>query len=62
MDRERRVRVCGKGYENRNIILRRKRRDTLFLFFAAIFGGAIYLVATALFHAVWTSGRVAVLF
>ena len=56
MDRKERVRVCGKGYEGKKIIERRGSKETVFLFFAALFGGAIYLVATVLFHAAW-AGR-----
>ena len=48
--------MCGKGYEGKKIIERRGSKETVFLFFAALFGGAIYLVATVLFHAAW-AGR-----
>ena len=44
-------RVSGKGYENRNVIVRKKRRtDYPFLFFLLPFGGTIYLVASGFFR------------
>ena len=45
-------RVSGKGYENKNVIVKKRRRaDAPFLFFSLLFGGAVYLIASALFHA-----------
>ena len=44
-------RISGKGYENRYVIVRkRKDRDYPFLFFLLLFGGAVYLIASALFR------------
>ena len=45
-------RVGGKGYENKYLIIRRKRpREYAFFFFLFVFGGAVYLIASALFRA-----------
>ena len=44
-------RVSGRGYENRYVIRKRKRRaDLPFLFFLLLFGGVTYLAASALFR------------
>ena len=44
-------RVKGRGYENKSVIVRKRRRtDVPFLFFLLLFGGTVYLVATALFR------------
>lgn len=45
------MRVCGKGYENRNVIIRKKgKREVAFFLFLALFGATVYLTASALFH------------
>ena len=48
-------RIKGKGYENKNVIVRKRRgREYPFLFFLLLFGGTVYLVASALFRsAAW---------
>lgn len=44
-------RVSGRGYENKNVVVRkRKGKDLPFLFFSLLFGGTIYLVAAAFFR------------
>ncbi|MBQ7712396.1 MAG: hypothetical protein IJT69_01120 [Clostridia bacterium] len=44
-------RISGKGYENRNVIVRRRRgKDLPFLFFLIPFGGTVYLVAASIFR------------
>lgn len=44
-------RVSGKGYENKSVIVRKRRgRDYPFFFFLLLFGGAVYLIASALFR------------
>ena len=46
-------RIYGKGYENRNVIIRkRKERGDAFLFFLLLFGVTTYLLASAFFHSV----------
>ena len=46
------VRVSGKGYENKNVIFKKRRKaDYPFLFLSLVFGGVIYLSASAIFHA-----------
>lgn len=46
-------RVSGKGYENRNVIRRKRRRgNAAFFLFSALFGAAVYLIASAFFHSV----------
>ena len=46
-------RVRGKGYENKNVIRRKKggSRGRFFLF-AALFGAVVYAAASAFFHSV----------
>ena len=42
-------RFCGKGYENKNVVIRRgKDSPFAFLYFSAIFGAVVYLVAAAI--------------
>ena len=49
-------RVGGKGYENKNVIVRRKKRgDYAFFFFLLLFGGVVYLAASALFRSLFSS-------
>ena len=44
-------RVCGRGYENRNIVVRkRKRREEGFFLFLALFGATVYFMANVLFR------------
>ena len=44
-------RISGKGYENRNVIVRKKRSpDYPFLFILSLFGGVVYLAASAVFR------------
>lgn len=47
-------RIGGKGYENKFVIVRkRKRGEFVFFFFLFLFGGAVYLIASALFHSLF---------
>ena len=44
-------RVRGKGYENRNVVFRkRKRADLPFFFFLCVFGAFVYLVSSLIFR------------
>jgi len=46
---KKRKRVCDRGYENKNVAIRRAKDGAFpFLFFSALFGAAVYLVASAL--------------
>ena len=44
-------RIYGKGYENRNVIVRKRKGGGTFFLFLCLFGAVIYLLATALFRA-----------
>ena len=44
-------RIGGKGYENKNVIVRRRRgRDLPFFCFLLPFGGTVYLIAASIFR------------
>lgn len=46
-------RVGGKGYENQYLVVRKGRKgkgEYAFFFFLALFGGAVYLIASAIFR------------
>ena len=46
-------RVGGKGYENKFVIVKRKRKDRSFFLFLLLFGGAVYLIASVVFHSLF---------
>ena len=46
-------RVSGKGYENKFLVVRHRRKDHAFFLFLLLFGGAVYLAASAVFHALF---------
>ncbi len=46
-------RVGGKGYENKFLIVRHKKKDRAFFLFLLLFGGALYLAASAVFHSLF---------
>jgi len=51
----RKRRPLREGFEDRNIIIRRgKDSDFAFLYFAVIFGTAVYLIATAVCKGIFT--------
>ncbi|MBP5404416.1 MAG: hypothetical protein J6Y74_00480 [Clostridia bacterium] len=56
-------RTCGKGYENKNVVIRRgKDSPFAFLYFSVIFGAVIYLVAAAISKALLTESIAVSLF
>ena len=44
-------RIGGKGYENKYLVVKKRRKgEYAFFFFLLIFGGAVYLTADAIFR------------
>ena len=49
-------RVGGRGYENKNVVRRRKRRsERSFYLFLLLFGASVYGIASAFFRALSAS-------
>ena len=51
-------RVGGKGYENQYLVVKKGRKskgDYAFFFFLALFGGAVYLIASTIFRSLFLS-------
>ena len=52
-------RVSGKGYENKNVIVKKRRkRDLPFFLFLGVFGAFVYLAATTIFRSALLSDAV----
>ena len=51
-------RIGGKGYENRYLVVRKRAgREVAFFLLLLLFGGVVYLVASALFHSLFFTGN-----